>query len=559
MDIKNAIKKIGTLKSVDEIDVEMNRIINSNPDKDDSYLYIYQTNGDLFSAIFAILVMSVMEALRTAKGSARDKVKCCDKLLRKCDRTIKRLEKQDTTEAKQELKKYNEARKKIIKEREYHSKRCVDMGWYASRHQEGNNMILNTYPNSNITANTLFVATDINTSDYTYSAMYEEYIQNKIDNERRLANHIKQYIPVTESAYKQISVIYEAKATDAIKAKWTKFIEFIKNMFAKFAEKITSILVDEKGYLEKYKKIILEKKPKPGNEYSIPGNYKEAINRCINTHVPLFNYEEFKDQLNNKDSNIPLAQKIISKSNSGYQFDSGETLAGNFKEYFLAHDLGTQSGTFDDGSLNFKDMYNFCYNSGKIKEITTKDENYLNQSTNAIVNYVNTELSKNSKTESAVFTEDTPPNGTGDSNPTSNPAPAGDKKDDLKSEIKNSNAISKMNSYEDRKEVTDDEKSQNANAAQNDNVTEENMNVMMQKWLDVCRALISAKLTAVQQISNDYMKIIRLHVQSYVNKNKNDADNRAKQQTASNYQKKDNSQKQQDTGGDTNPPGSSTK
>ena len=52
MDIKNAIKKIGTLKSVDEIDVEMNRIINSNPDKDDSYLYIYQTNGDLFSAIF---------------------------------------------------------------------------------------------------------------------------------------------------------------------------------------------------------------------------------------------------------------------------------------------------------------------------------------------------------------------------------------------------------------------------------------------------------------------------------------------------------------------------
>ena len=414
-------------------------------------------------------------------------------------------------------------------------------------------MLLNANTSSNNILGIKIISDSYHTSEYAYSAMYEEYIQNKIDSERRLANHIKQYIPVTESTYKQITAIYEAKATDAIKAKWTKFIEFIKNMFAKFAEKITSILVDEKGYLEKYKKIILEKKPKPGNEYSIPGNYKEAINRCINTHVPLFNYEEFKDQLNNKDSNIPLAQKIISKSNSGYQFDSGETLAGNFKEYFLAHDLGTQSGTFDDGSLNFKDMYNFCYNSGKIKEITTKDENYLNQSTNAIINYVNTELSKNSKTESAIFTEDTPPNGAGDSNPTSNPAPdsAGDKKDDLKSEIKNSNAISKMNSYEDRKEVTDDEKSQNANAAQNDNVTEENMNVMMQKWLDVCRALISAKLTAVQQISNDYMKIIRLHVQSYVGNDKNDADNRAKQQTASNYQKKDNNQKQQDAGGDT--------
>ena len=426
-------------------------------------------------------------------------------------------------------------------------------------------MLLNTNISSrNNVYGVKIISDSYHNSSYMYSAIYEEYIQTKIDNERRLANHIKQYIPVTESAHKQITAIYEAKAGDSAKAKWNKFIEFIKNMFAKFAERITHLLIDEKSYLEKYKKIILEKTPKEGNEYSIPGEYKEAIYRCINTHVPVFNYASFENELKNKESDGPLAAKIMQNSR-GFSYDEGDSLAENFKNYFLAHDKGTQSGTFNDGSLNFTDMYNFCYNSGKIKEITTKDENYLNQSTNAIINAVNTELNKNAATNESYISEanggstvtsgdggavQTPPNpapSSGGSTVTSGDGGAaqtsqsGNKDgDSLKSKIgatKNNDAVSKMNSYENRDAVSDDQKNENINAAQGQ--TEQEMNEIMDKWLRVCRALIGAKLTAVQQIASDYMKIIRLHVQSYVGNDKDDKDNRSKQ-TASNYQKDNN-------------------
>lgn len=425
-------------------------------------------------------------------------------------------------------------------------------------------MLLNTNISSNNILGVKIISDSYHTGEYTYSAMYEEYIQNKIDNERRLANHIKQYIPVTESTYKQISAIYEAKLADGAKAKWTKFIEFIKNMFAKFAEKITHLLVDQKTYLEKYKDIILKKEPKEGNEFSIPGDYKEAINRCINVTVPVFNYAQYKDELK-EDSDSRLVTKIM-QNHGGFQYDEGSSLAELFKEYFLAHDKGIQSGAFNSGYLNFTDMYNFCYNTNKIKEITTKDENYLNQSTNAIINAVNEEIKKNAANTNPqqeavqynsyiMFTEAEEDNSNSDSGNSGQNTGSGtqqndDSKDSLKSNIgpsKNSNAISQMDSYKDRSGY-DDEKKQNVQDAAG-NETEESMNKMLDKWLRVCRAIISAKLTAVQQISNDYMKIIRLHVQSYVGNDKNDADNKSKQ-AATDYAKQNtnnNNNQQQDT------------
>lgn len=430
-------------------------------------------------------------------------------------------------------------------------------------------MLLNTNISSNNILGVKIISDSYHTSDYAYSAMYEEYIQNKIDNERRLANHIKQYIPVTESAYKQISAIYEAKLADGAKAKWTKFIEFIKNMFAKFAEKITHLLVDEKKYLEKYKDIILKKTPKEGNEFSIPGDYKVAIDRCINVTVPVFNYAAYKDELKEEDSDSRLVTKIM-HNHEGFQYDNGSSLAELFKEYFLAHDKGIKSGTFNDGYLNFTDMYNFCYNTNKIKEITTKDENYLNQSTNAIINAVNEEIRKNAANNNTgtdansqqeavqynsyiMFTEETngdpkPDSGDSGQNTGNGAQQSDDSKDSLKSNIgpaKNSNAISQMDTYENRSGY-DDEKKQNVQDAAG-NETEESMNKMLDKWLRVCRAIISAKLTAVQQISSDYMKIIRLHVQSYVGNDKDDADNKSKQ-TATDYGKGKNNGKNNNAG-----------
>ena len=83
------------------------------------------------------------------------------------------------------------------------------------------------------------------------------------------------------------------------------------------------------------------------------------------------------------------------------------------------------------------------------------------------------------------------------------------------------NAITKMNSYENnRASVSDDDKNANATAAANGNNTVQEMQNMCDKWIRVCRSLLTAKCTAVQQIAKDYMTIIRAHVRSYVGNTK---------------------------------------
>ena len=58
---------------------------------------------------------------------------------------------------------------------------------------------------------------------------------------------------------------------------------------------------------------------------------------------------------------------------------------------------------------------------------------------------------------------------------------------------------------------------------------------MTNKWTTVCRAILTAKLTAVQQISKDYMEIISTHVRSYGGQSKNDKEGDRAKQAATEY------------------------
>lgn len=386
-----------------------------------------------------------------------------------------------------------------------------------------------------------------NTDNYLFEASYQEYIDSKIRNEEILAAHLKSYIPVNEATYRQTRVVLEAKLGDSIKSKWTKFTDFIKNMFAKFMEKITHLLYDQKDYLEKYKDIILKKPPKESLEFSYDGDYKTAINRCINTEVPLFNYATHAKELK-AEGYGEIAKKIM-QGKSGFSYDESKNLAESFKSYFLALDEGDKSGNFSE--LNFPEMYKFCYNAKDIENITRKDQNYLDNSTKAIMNFIETELAKPKQEAYVMETQlnfKKQPNVQGQQGGTSgqqsgiqkqqggsdqpkatvttstsdqskNNNNGNDGEEKAKSNLtitKNTNAISQMGSHEnDRADVTDEDKQAAANGVDaEENV--EKVQEMLDKWTTVCRSLIAAKLTAVQQIAKDYMIIIREHVQSYV-------------------------------------------
>lgn len=429
--------------------------------------------------------------------------------------------------------------------------------------------------------NTCIYSSGNSGGSYIYTLEYNRYIESKIQNEESLIKQLGQYIPVNEAAYKNIRVVTEAKATDRIKNKMQKVVQFIKNLFGKFMESMTHILLDEKDYLEKYKDIILNKRPKDGMEYSYNGDYKVAIDRCINTTVPVFNYATHAEALK-QEGDGPIV-KLIMQNATGFSYDAGEdSLSTQFKEYFLATESDKESkGNFSE--LNFKDMYNFCYNFKKIETITKKDENYISQSTNAIINAANQQI----KDKAAATTNPAPAASAENADGSAAPKPhedsfrfasgtyfiegTNDQSDqngssgqgnsgaqsgqqsgndnqaktntelEVKDNSKNSNAVSQMGST-DRADIDDDMKKNNA--AGSDNETENAMLEMGDKYTRVCQTLVAAKCTAVQQIAKDYMTIIRAHVRSYIGNTNDKKDNRVAQQS-SDYQKNNKGNEQQ--------------
>ena len=393
---------------------------------------------------------------------------------------------------------------------------------------------------------------------YMHDALYESYIQAKINAEDRLAFALKESMIISESDYSNIRVLQEAKLSDKIKAKWKKFVAFIKGLFAKFMESMTNLLLDEKDYLEKYKDIILKKKPKDSMEYSYTGDYAKGINRLINTEIPLFDYEKYRKQLESEDDS-DLVIAIMQGKN--FNYDDGETLAEQFKSYFLALEEGQQEGKFS--SLNMADIYNFCYNFNKIKGIVDKDINRLDASTRAIESAINKVLnstvSTTSKTDNAENstsnTTSTTPKTDNAENSTSNTATNNtannesvifteaeeEKANNTGLEIKNkpsSDPTSKMSSTQNRdKNAEDNVASTGSNAAKDNNKKAADITKAADKWIAVCRPIIGAKLTACQQIAKDYMEIIRAHVRSYGGQDKKSKEGNKSPDIATKYSK----------------------
>lgn len=402
-----------------------------------------------------------------------------------------------------------------------------------------------------------------NANFYIHEGVYQEYIENKIANERKLAGMLREVIPMAES----MVVIQEAKFSDTVKSKWTKFINFIKGIASKFFESMSALLLDEKDYLEKYRDIILKKKPKDDMEYSYTGDYEVGINRLIKMEVPIFSLE-YQNELE-EDGDGSIVNRLMQKAGLQFNYNDGESLAEQFKDFFLGIDTGKQSqGKFSQ--LNMTDLYNFCYNYKQIEKIGNTDIKHLEQSTNAIKLAIDNELKKNGATEQVNPNPTTNPvtgNGTGSGNSGGNgsgqPAESAIintrlnpiNELEITTTSTNTNAANQTSSYsrDDAKEVSNDAKTAAAATANNlkngesESLEdfEKKLNNIADKWLRVCRALITSKFTAAQQIAKDYMDIIRAHVRSYGGQDlKNKNDDKAPQQ-GTNYGNKNNKKPEQ--------------
>lgn len=446
-----------------------------------------------------------------------------------------------------------------------------------------------------------FISID-SSSLFLYEAEYMEYLDTKISNQNNLFRAINRYTGMTEGA----SMVMLESVGDKVKSKWNNLVEFVKTMVSKFMESITNILLNEKDYLEKYKDIILKKPPKSDMKYSYTGDYKIGIDRLINTELPLFNYGAMAESLK-KEGDYPVIQEIILKDKA-FTYDADKSVASNFKDYFIAADKGTSSGTFDQ--LKMVDLYNFCMNFKKMEDVVKKDQTRLNNSSSAIQAAMADEIrkAKAAANDAAHKPVENPQDG-GNAQDTTNPThkisnPNGNKvkvstsagkqqqqqqnggnnqnqgsnnKQNVdasaiystnnlssfseKVEVTNSDATKAMGSYSDENKKNDNTEANAKGAAgeltkDGKPVTEEDaikeVDALVSKWTNICRNLIGAKLTAVETIAKDYMTIIRNHVRSYGGQDLKKVDDRTEQGT--NYKKSSSNnnqntdQQQQQTG-----------
>lgn len=478
-------------------------------------------------------------------GSVGDQIRRCDKFIKECDKAIASSE----GKSKKDLEKL---RDEANKKKEVYLRKEKELGSMSLA-----NTIFATE------ASSIYLNND-SESVYNYSSIYEEYITNKITNEEAIASKLSSIIPMNEAAYKNIRAINEAKISDKIKAKFNKIIAFVKNLLAKFMESISNILLGEKEYLEKYKDIITKKQPKSENEYSYTGDYKTAVQRCINFNIPVFNYKMYAKDLQQNDNDAATAITVnkIMQGEQGFTFNNGDSIAEQFKEYFLAWDKGETSGTFDDGKLNFTDMYNFCIKVKDIETIKKKDENYIETTTKAITTAIEQAIAKNQTTQtqqqptqqqvqqnsaymysalsdsrtkylsetntgSANNNDQSSNNQSNNSNNQSsnNNNNANNNSSNGTNTLKVTSAVTKIkNDSSQRNNLSNDEINKYSSGGENDEVT------MVQRagdrWLIIVRTIIAARCTALQQIAKNYMEIIRVHVRSYVGNEKDKTTNR---------------------------------
>lgn len=444
-------------------------------------------------------------------NSIGEKINRCDKLIKECNKFINNCDdEKKINEVKKIKKDIEKTREKLIEDEKKINNKYISNIKYASMKESLH------IPN-------------ITNSIYNYSCIYEDYINNKIDNEEKIANHLNNIIPMNESAYKQVRAINEAKISDKIKNRFNKIVAFVKNLLAKFMESVSNLLLDEKGYLEKYKDIILKKQPKEENEYSYTGDYTEAKQRCINFQLPVFNYNQFATKLEQEDNDKATYECVyeIMKGKNGFKFSNGDSVGDQFKEYFLAIDKGEKSGKFNDGHLNFTDMYNFCKNIKEIENIKKKDENYIETTTKSIMAEIEKRINNNTTSTNnqqqqtnqnssyidilggkyITEADDNQSQGGTDNNKDTKPTTA--------STVRITSAVSKVNQdSKDRQALDQDQINQNANGSENDK--KDVVTKASDRFLSIVRTIIAARCTALETIAKNYMAIIRAHVRSYV-------------------------------------------
>ena len=401
-----------------------------------------------------------------------------------------------------------------------------------------------------------------------YSQQYEylTFLAERTTQQVRMERIINEAVLIGEGAdtIENIELIQES-FSESVKKVIHKLLTFIGKLWGKFIEAMNTLIKNDKAYLERYKDIILKKKP--ADDIIIYDYYNGGIQLLLNNSCPQLtdqdiNAEEGKSVLDDKNTFITQRFRDFTKFGKG-PFDSITDLAT------AAFRGGGDEVSKVASNVNMTDMYNYCINYGSLKDKIQRDINAFQEAQKKFDSKLasmnnNNELKQQQQEQhesalsifedrkyySAIFEQyiteaddkdknNEPPI---DNNNAIDQAAKEGKKEQEQQDKANAAKQQQQNQNNNNNNTTVNNGNTAANYQQNtkDNAdanVEQNKNTYntlqerAKVYFEIGGQYFAAKLTVAQEAEKKFMEVIKNHVRHYVGTNDKDDDQAAKGNT----------------------------
>ena len=231
--------------------------------------------------------------------------------------------------------------------------------------------------------------------------IYEMFLVENAIEQAELEKYINECIMISNNTntISNIETLNE-NFSDKVKESFAKILSSIGSIWKKFLETTNNLIKNDEAYLNKYKDIILKKKPVDAtyNMYDYNNKSKGGVSLLYNTPLPSLNVDNIQP-VSDKDEYIKNTREF-SIFTQGYNppYDLNELAKIKYRG-------GSQQVQIKSSELNMTDIYNYCKDYSKIKDLLNKDITTIQATADKAIKLIN-DMSKDTQNNTSGSTNE---------------------------------------------------------------------------------------------------------------------------------------------------------
>lgn len=342
--------------------------------------------------------------------------------------------------------------------------------------------------------------------------IYEMFLVENAIEQAELEKYINECIMISNNTntISNIETLNE-NFSDKVKESFAKILSSIGAIWKKFLETTNNLIKNDEAYLNKYKDIILKKKPVDAtyNMYDYNNKSKGGVSLLYNTPLPSLNVDNIQP-VSDKDEYIKNTREF-SIFTQGYKppYDLNELAKIKYRG-------GSQQVQIKSSELNMTDIYNYCKDYSKIKDLLNKDITTIKATADKAIKLIN-DMSKDTQNNTSGSTNES----FNIENLLSKPKYYSSVYESYitEEENPNNNSNNNQNKLGNGARIEDEKVKQEKQKNDELEKKKEALRNVVGYYLSACGNVLGAKQTIAQEIYKAYMSIIKAHVRDYAKSN----------------------------------------